>query len=129
MRTRRREIIALIASVAVLAAGGTALASQLLDTAGGYTGCLTQNGDLLRFAAGDSPLKPCTGSQVQVHFASDLTSLISGTGLTDSRDNGVITLSIDPTYRLPQGCEVGQVPRWDGAAWQCGDAEPGPLPQ
>ena len=122
----------MVVSVLILAAGGTALGADLLSSSPGYTGCLSQSGDLLRFAAGDSPLKPCTGNQVQVHLdSSDLVSILAGTGLDVSAENGVATLSLDPSYQLPQGCEFFQVARWDGNSWFCSDADPGhsPLPQ
>jgi len=125
----RKDVFALLACVVVLAVAGTALAAELLSSTSGYTGCLSQNGDLLKFAAGDSPLKPCNGTQTQVHFSSgDMASLVAGTGLTSSTENGVVTLSVDPKYQLPQGCEIGDVPRWSGDRWTC-IVEPGPLPQ
>jgi hypothetical protein len=61
MRLRRRsEVLAVVVSALILVAGGTALAADLLSSSSGYTGCLSQNGDLLKFASGDFPLKPCT---------------------------------------------------------------------
>ncbi len=129
MRIRRREAVALAIALAVLAVGGSALGSQLLTGADGYTGCLAQNGDLLRFRAGDSPLRPCTGNQVQVHFAGDLESIMAGTGLVGQTQNGVVTLSVAPNYSLPQGCATGKFAKWDGAAWVCGHPDdPAPLP-
>jgi len=127
---KRGEVLAVVVSAVILLAGGTALAAELLSSSSGYTGCLSQNGDLSRFAAGDSPLKPCTGNQVQVHFSSgELANILAGTGLESTTVNGVQTLSIDPAYRLPQGCEEGNVARWSGEEWYCDIAFPGPLPQ
>lgn len=122
MYVRRREAIALATAAAVLVLGGSALGSQLLNGADGYTGCLAQSGDLLKFAAGDSPLKPCTGSQVQVHFAGDLESIIAGNGLVGETENGIVTLSIAPSYSLPQGCEPGRFAVWNGSVWACSNA-------
>jgi len=110
--------------------GGSALGSRLLAGPDGYTGCLTQNGDLLKFKAGDSPLRACTGNQVQVHFAGDLESIMAGTGLVGQSENGVLTLSVRPSYSLPQGCEPEKFAKWNGSAWVCGHPEDpsGPLP-
>jgi hypothetical protein len=131
MRSRKRgEVLAVVVSALILAAGGTALAAELLSSSSGYTGCLTQNGDLVKFAAGDSPLKPCTGNQVRVHLSSgELETVLAGTGLVSSTNNGVVTLSVDPTFRLPQGCAEGDFPAWNGEGWSCTPSEPGPLPQ
>jgi hypothetical protein len=89
---------------------------------------LSPNGDLTKFATGDSPLKPCNGNQVQVHLTGDdVVSILAGTGLVSTTENGAATLSVDPRYALPQGCNVGQVARWNGTTWFCSDAV-GPLP-
>ena len=131
MRSRQRsEVLAIAVSALILAAGGTALAADLLSSSSGYTGCLSQNGDLLKFAAGDSPLKPCTGNQVQVHLSSgELATVVAGTGLVRTTDGDVVTLSIDPRYQLPQGCVEGDIPMWNGEGWSCTPFGPGPLPQ
>ena len=121
------SVLAVAIAVVVLAVGGTALASQLLDGSSGYTGCLTQSGDLLKFAEGGSPLKACTGTQVPVHFTGDLPAILAGSGLSGSSEGGVLTLSIAPSHALPQGCQEFQVAQWDGNAWVCGPAF-GPLP-
>ena len=127
---RRSEVLVVVVSALILVAGGTALAADLLSSSSGYTGCLSQNGDLLKFAAGDAPLKPCTGNQVQAHLSSgEFANVLAGTGLESTTVNGVQTLSIDPAYRLPQGCEEGNVARWSGEDWYCDIAYPGPLPQ
>ena len=80
-----------------------------------------------QFAEGGSPLKPCTGNQVEVHFTGDLPSILAGTGLSGTSENGVLTLSIAPLHALPQGSEEFQVARWNGSAWVCGEAV-APLP-
>jgi hypothetical protein len=131
MRLRRRsEVLAVVVSALILVAGGTALAADLLSSSSGYTGCLSQNGDLLKFASGDFPLKPCTGNQVQVHFSSgELANVLAGTGLVSSTNNGVVTLSVDPRFQLPQGCTEGDIPMWNGEGWSCTPFGPGPLPQ
>jgi hypothetical protein len=117
-----------VAAALALVVGGVALGAQLSSSVTSVTGCLSQSGDLTKFAAGDSPLKSCTGSQVQVHLTGDdLASIVAGTGLDGSTANGVTTLSINPAYALPQGCAFYQVARWNGANWFCSDAV-APLP-
>lgn len=103
-----------------LVVGGVAIASQLSEDATSVTGCVTQAGDFTKVAVGDTPLKPCSGSQVQVRLdGNDLVSIVAGTGLVSESTNGVATLSIDSKYALPQDCEVHQVARWDGDEWLC----------
>jgi hypothetical protein len=129
----RMEGVAAAIAVVALVVGGVALAGQLSSTSTSVTGCLGPSGDLTKFAIGDLPLKPCTGNQVQVHLTgSDLVSLVVGNGLTSVTENGVTTISVDPAYALPQGCEFGQVAKWDGSGWFCANDETenvGPLPQ
>lgn len=128
-RRHSKELVAIAAAAAVLVAGGVALGAQLISSETSVTGCLSQNGDLTKFAVGDSPLKPCTGSQVQVHLTGDdLASLVAGTGLAKSTEDGVATVSIDPSYALPQGCEPGQIARWSGSSWNCSNSDVAPLP-
>src|SRR5262245_61713302 len=110
--------LAVVAAALVVA--GVALASQLSEDARSVTGCVTQAGDFTKVAVGDMPLKPCSGTQVQVHLdGDDLVSIVAGTGLVSESTNGVATLSIDSKYALPQDCEVNQVARWDGDEWLC----------
>jgi hypothetical protein len=33
--------------------------------------------------------------------------------------NGAATLSVQPSYRLPQGCSADGIARWNGALWEC----------
>jgi hypothetical protein len=122
------ELIAIGVAALLLVAGGAALGAQLTSTTASVTGCLGPSGDLTKFASGDSPLKPCTGNQVQVHLTgSDVVSLVAGTGLVGSNENGVVTLSIDPKYALPQGCAEGDTATWNGTVWTCPGGV-GPLP-
>ena len=123
-----KELFAIGVAAVVLVAGGAALGAELTSSETSVTGCLSPNGDLTRFAPGDSPLKPCAGNQVQVHLTGDdLASLVAGTGLTKSTANGGATLSIDPSYALPQGCAVDDTAVWNGNNWRC-SSDVGPLP-
>ena len=42
------------------------------------------------------------------------TTYWAGTGLDLDGSN---TFSIEPDYRLPQGCSAGEIASWTGAAW------------
>jgi hypothetical protein len=48
-----------------------------------------------------------------------VTSIAGGTGLTGGPITATGTLSLAPTYQLPQGCASGQIPKWSGSAWAC----------
>jgi hypothetical protein len=43
----------------------------------------------------------------------------AGSGLTGGSASGVASLSLAPSFKLPQGCAANQIPKWDGAAWTC----------
>ncbi len=45
----------------------------------------------------------------------------AGTGLTLVGNE----FRLRTPYRLPQGCNNGQVPKWNGSTWQCGNDETG----
>lgn len=125
-----KHLLGAIVVAIVLVLAGVALGAQLSSSVTSVTGCMGPSGDLTKFAAGDSPLRPCTGNQVQVHLTGDeLASIViaAGTGLLGSTENGVTTLSIYPGYALPQGCAFYQVARWNGSRWFCADAV-APLP-
>jgi len=50
----------------------------------------------------------------------DITGVSAGTGLTGSAGSGEVTLSIAPSYQLPQLCANGQVAKSTGAGgWTC----------
>jgi hypothetical protein len=72
-------------------------------------------------APGDAPAHPpCLRPASVIHLSSgDLTSLAAGTGLTGGGDNGDVSMSIAPSYRLPQSCSTGQAASWNGTAWAC----------
>ncbi|MDQ7029935.1 MAG: tail fiber domain-containing protein [Ardenticatenia bacterium] len=74
-----------------------------------------------------------TSGQAQVHWdnlsgvpaglddGDDDTTYTAGTGLSLSGDQ----FSLASTYQLPQTCSNGQVAKWDGSAWACGDDNTG----
>ena len=74
-----------------------ALGVQFSSSFTSGTGCLNRGGDLTKFASGDSPWKPYTGNQVQVHLTgNELGSFVVGAGLTaDTFDR--------PGLRTPSG--------------------------
>ena len=132
-RGRRSIIASVVAALAVGGIVGGAVAGHVTGGVESFTGCLSQNGNLTKFKQGDAPLTPCSSNQVEVHLSGgDITSLLAGTGLTGGAEVGAATLSLAPSYRLPQDCSFGQEPRWNGVGWICGnDGEPtppGPLP-
>lgn len=47
----------------------------------------------------------------------DNTTYTAGTGLALDGSS----FSVAPTYRLPQSCANGQIAKWNGASWSCGD--------
>ena len=49
------------------------------------------------------------------------TTYTAGTGLTLSGTQ----FSLQGSYRLPQGCSNGQVPKWNGSRWTCANDEAG----
>jgi hypothetical protein len=110
-----------------------ALASALVfagnEGAASYTGCLNLNsGTIASVAPGDTPLSPCGPSQIQLRLGGgDITSITAGTGLQGGTTNGDTTLSVQPSYRLPQACSSGAVAEWTGSAWECG-ADPDTVP-
>lgn len=102
-----------------------ALASALVfagnEAAASYTGCLNLNGGtIVSVAPGDTPLSPCGPNQIQLRLGGgDITSITAGTGLQGGTTNSDATLSVQPSYRLPQACSFGAVAKWNGALWEC----------
>jgi hypothetical protein len=52
-----------------------------------------------------------------------VTSVLAGTGLQASPNPivGVGSINLAPSYQLPQVCTNGQVAKWNGSAWACGN--------
>ncbi len=117
----------LVASVLVLAAlaAGAAYAGHQDASVVSYTGCLNISGDsagnVLKIKAGNSPLKPCGSGQVEFHFSGGDISAVrtpTGSGLTGGSENGAVTLGLTAQQKLPS-CAQGNVPGWNGSAWDC----------
>ena len=112
----------LVGGLAVALALASALVLAGQETAASYTGCLNlSGGTIVSVAPGDAPLSPCNPNQIQLHLGGgDITSITAGTGLQGGTTNGAATLSVQPSYRLPQACPLEAVAKWTGSAWECG---------
>src|SRR5690348_5009103 len=105
-------VLGLIAAVAAAAPRASAAVQS-------YTGCLSPIlNAMYDVAPGDQPAHACVRPSAAIHLSSgDVTSLAAGTGLTGGGDNGDLSLSLAPSYRLPQACTNGQTASWNGTAW------------
>lgn len=123
-----RAAVLAIAAIGVVTLGGTAFAGHIESGVKSYTGCLVpKDGVIIKVKEGNAPASPCTGGQTQVHLSGgDITRISGGPGVTvdpesSTTQNGHVTIDLDPKYALPQGCEEGEVAKWDDGdeAWAC----------
>lgn len=117
-----RKIAALAAALLVAGAmGGTVLAAGA--TVPTLTGCLAnKDATLIKVKLGDSPATPCSSGQTLVHLSGgDITSITVGDGLTGGGTNGDITIGLDASFSLPQGCDAGDIVEKTATGWTCGD--------
>ena len=130
--TRREGAIgaAVFTAVVALALGGTALAGHLVGDVASYTGCVSSRGDLSKLQEGNTPLKPCSSGQVEVHLSGgDLTSVVAGTGLTGGAESGAATFRSLLATRSRKAARRARRP--GGAAargWCAGTTAPRSLP-
>ena len=120
----RRIVLPLAAAIALLVPT-LAFAGHVATGVPEYTGCLTTaSGIVVGLAVGPNPKSPCQAGQVQVHLSGgDITAVNVGTGanegLVGGGTNGAVTIGISPSYRLPQGCKAGTVPKITATLWTC----------
>jgi microcystin-dependent protein len=114
---------ALVAVVAAVAFFVPQIAGADHGSAGRtLTGCLKGDGTLVKVDIGESPTSGCLDGQTKVHIADgDITAVAAGVGLNGGSDRGNAPLGLKASYRLPQGCDNGQVGKWRDSEWQCGN--------
>src|SRR5215207_2526192 len=119
-RTGRAMAVAGLLVLGLAIGAGVVVAQQTSLTT--YTGCLTMSGGTISLVApGSSPLKPCGPGSVQIRLSGgDITSVNPGTGLTGGGTEGDVSLSVAPSYQLPQTCASGAITTWNGTTWGCG---------
>ncbi len=54
------------------------------------------------------------------------TGTASTTGLSGGSTSGVATLTLAPSFKLPQSCAPNQIAKWSGSAWICAADDAGP---
>lgn len=128
-RSARRRTLTIAVAVFVAAAIPTlAGAGHQPSGVASYTGCLTPpslGGVVYNLKAGDGPAT-CKSGHTQIHLSGgDISAVAAGTGLDGGATNGSTTLTLQPSYRLPQSCGNAQVAKWDGTAWACANDESG----
>jgi hypothetical protein len=114
-----------IAAVAAALLVGTAMGGAVLAagaTVPTVTGCLaSKDATLIKVKLGDQPASPCSSGQTVVHLSGgDITSITVGEGLTGGGTNGDVTIGLDSSFTLPQGCDAGDIVERTAAGWACG---------
>jgi len=107
-------------SLSILAIPTAATAADIVRTG---TGCLKlSTGTLSKIKVGQLPLFPCSAGEVIARLSSgDITEVATPAdgGLLGGANNGSAAVTLQQSFRLPQSCAPGQVPRWNGSAWEC----------
>ena len=119
MRPLTHRILVLM-SLSILAIPTAATAADIVRTG---TGCLKlSTGTLSKIKVGQLPLFPCSAGEVIARLSSgDITEVATPAdgGLLGGANNGSAAVTLQQSFRLPQSCAPGQVPRWNGSAWEC----------
>jgi hypothetical protein len=123
MNMKPLTVVALV-SLAALVAMPLLSGDAAAEVVRSGTGCLrVSTGILWKITEGPLPLSPCVAGEVIAHLSGgDITEVATPAtgGLQGGTDNDAASLSLQPSFRLPQTCTPGQVPRWDGTSWECG---------
>jgi hypothetical protein len=130
----RKLVVAGTVLAALAAVVPAMVAAHHEEQPAAYTGCLSDDGKLVAFAAGNSPKRACTSSERSVHLSGgDITSIQAGPGVRIASDplglsdnSGPVRIELGQRYRLPNECESGQTPVWAGTAWSCTTPPVGP---
>ena len=103
-----------------------AVAGHQNSGVGQFTGCVVKSGagagTLVKLRTGASPKAACAANEQLVHVSGgDISSVVTAAagGLQGGSGNGRVQLGLRPSFRLPQGCPTGRVPKWNGSAWLC----------
>ena len=124
-----KRLLVASAAIALVSVAGFALYASALqqDTGTKLTACLNSGGELKNVAVGNDPRKACAKNESEVTLGSgDITAINTpdAGGLAGGTDSGEATLSIQPSFRLPQNCHTPNVvPKWLSGAWTCAPDE------
>ena len=113
---------AVLAVTVIATFAGGAFAGHLTSDVPSYTGCLaSKDGALIKVKEGNAPSSPCSGGQIQIHFSGgDITSITVGDGLTGGGTSGAVSIGLDASFTLPQGCVAGDIVERTASGWTCG---------
>lgn len=108
--------------LAIASVAGTAFAAFPDTDVKLYTGCLASGGNVMNVKEGNSPSKPCAPPSQTVKLSGgDITKILVTGAWTGGGDNGAVTIGLDASKTVPTNCSNGQVPKWNGSAWICGN--------